>query len=98
VPELKLNRIGAASRDKTDDIGRDVRRKDAKDTTEYSGSQAPETRREADERNGPSDTRLQPGGARGSSADVGMSGLDRDATVSGGVGSDQERIGETAKE
>lgn len=77
------------------DAERDVRRKD---TTEYSGSKAPETRREAEEQNGPSDTRLIPGGAHGSSADVGMSGLDRGATVSGGHRSDQQRVGDTIKE
>lgn len=82
--------------DRADDTGRsDVGRKD---TTEYSGSKAPETRREAEEQNGPSDERLKPGGARGSSADVGMSGLDRTETVSGGVSTGQQRVGETIEE
>lgn len=80
---------------KTDDIGRDVRHKD---TAEYSGSKAPETRGEAEEKKGTSDDRLQPGGARGARADVGMSGLDRDATVSGGQSTGQERYGERADE
>ena len=79
----------------TDDIGREVKRKD---TTEYSGSKAPDTRREAEERTGPSDERLQPGGARGSSADVGMSGLDRARAVSGGESTGQEHFGEMIKE
>lgn len=77
--------------DRTDDTRR-------KDTTEYAGSKAPETRREAEEQNGPSDERLKPGGARGSSADVGMSSLDRNATVSSGESTEQERFGETIKE
>ena len=81
--------------DKTDDIGRQVNRKD---TAEYSGSQAPETRQEAEERDGFSDERLRPGGARGSRADVGMSGLDRDAAVSGGDSTGQERFGDMLKE
>lgn len=68
-----------------------------KDTTEYSGSKAPETRREAEEETEFSDERLQPGGARGSKADVGMSGLDRDTAVSGGESTGQEQHGETRK-
>jgi len=47
------------------------------DTTDYSASKAPETRSEAVEAHGPSDSTLVPGGAHGSSADVGMSGMDR---------------------
>ena len=58
--------------DKTDDTG-DIRRKD---TTEYSGSKAPETRREAEEKTAPSDARLIPGGPRGANIDVGMSSLE----------------------
>jgi hypothetical protein len=81
--------------DRTDATRHDGSRKD---TTEYSGSKAPETRREAEEQHGPSDQRLKPGGARGSSADVGMSSLDRNATVSGGKSTGPERLGETIKE
>lgn len=82
-------------KDATSDSGGDVRRKD---TAEYSGSKAPETRREAEEENGPSDHRLKPGGAHGSSADVGMSSLDRHVTISGGDSTEQERSGEPFKE
>lgn len=82
-------------KDATNDSGGDVRRKD---TAEYSGSKAPETRREAEELNGPSDERLKPGGAHGSSADVGMSSLDRNATISGGDSTGQERFGDSFKE
>ena len=71
--------------DKTGDTGGDVKRKD---TAEYSGSKAPETRREAEEANGPSDMRLIPGGARGAAFDVGMSGIDPDAAISGGRSTD----------
>ena len=81
--------------DKTSDTGRDVKRKD---TAEYSGSKAPETRREAEEANGPSDTRLIPGGAHGSAFDVGMSGIDPDAAISGGRSTEQERYGDTSEE
>ena len=81
--------------DRTDDIGGDVKRKD---TAEYSGSKAPETRKEAEERTGFSDERLQPGGPRGSSADVGMSGVHRDDTISGGRSTGQERFGEPIEE
>ena len=80
--------------DKTGDGG-DVRRKD---TTEYSGSKAPETRREAEEKTGPSDERLIPGGPRGAKTDVGMSSLDRDSTVSGGRSTGQEHFGDTTTE
>jgi hypothetical protein len=86
---------GTAMNDHSDDVGRDVRRKD---TAEYSGSKAPETRREAEEHNGPSDSRLKPGGARGAEMDVGMSSLDRGAAVSGGDSNRQEHFGETSKE
>lgn len=44
------------------------------DTTAYSASQAPETRKEAEEDTPFSDWRLIPGGPRGSHADVGMPG------------------------
>ena len=81
--------------EKTDDIGRDVKRKD---TTEYSGSKAPETRQEAEERTGVRDERLIPGGARGAKADPGMSGLDRDQAASGGRSTGQERVGEGVDE
>jgi hypothetical protein len=81
--------------EKTDDVGRQVKRAD---TTEYSGSKAPETRKEAEEQAGPSDERLQPGGARGSKADVGMSSLDRDITVSGARSTGQQRVGDTKEE
>ena len=81
--------------DKTGDIGRDGNRKD---TAEHSASKAPETRQEAEEANGPSDTRLIPGGAHGSAFDVGMSGMDRDAAISGGRSTGQERYGDTSEE
>lgn len=81
--------------DKTDDIGREVNRKD---TAEYSGSKAPETRGEAEERTGNSDERLKPGGPRGAKADVGMSSLDRDTTISGGRSTGQERFGGPSEE
>lgn len=80
--------------EKIDDVGREVGRKD---TTEYSGSKAPETRREAEEETGPSDHRLLPGGAHGAKADVGMSGMDRDTAVSGGESTGQEEYGERSE-
>ncbi len=81
--------------EKTDDIGRDIARKD---TAEYSGSKAPETREEAEETVGRSDDRLLPGGARGARTEIGMSALDRDVAVSGGDGTGQEKFGELIKE
>jgi hypothetical protein len=49
-----------------------------KDTSEYSSSKAPETRREAEEKDGISDTRLIPGGAEPKThTPQGMEGLDR---------------------
>lgn len=50
------------------------------DTTEYAPSKAPETREHAEDRADDSvaDRRLLPGSPRGTHADVGMSGLDRD--------------------
>jgi hypothetical protein len=49
-----------------------------KDTSEYAPSKAPETRREAEERDGISDTRLIPGGAEPRThTPQGMESLDR---------------------
>lgn len=50
------------------------------DTTEYSASKAPETRaaREEPASEEPHDYRLIPGGARGATAEQGMSALDRE--------------------
>ena len=49
-----------------------------KDTSEYSSSKAPETRREAEEPEAFSDTRLIPGGAEPRThTPQGMEGLDR---------------------
>ena len=47
-----------------------------KDTSEYAPSKAPETRREAEERESTYDHRLIPGGAHGSPAPAGMAGLE----------------------
>lgn len=61
------------------------------DATDYSSTKAPDTRTHAEERDPhPSDPRLHPGGAHGSPADVGMSSLDRDETLSGGQSTGQE--------
>ena len=50
-----------------------------KDTSEYSSSKAPETRREAEEQVSQPDSRLMPGGAEPrSDTQQGMAGLDRD--------------------
>ena len=49
-----------------------------KDTAEYSASLAPETKVNAEERDGLHDPRLQPGGSAGAPVDPGMSSLDRD--------------------
>ena len=47
------------------------------DTTEYSASKAPETKREAEEQETVRDFRLIPGGRRGSGQAIGMSAMDR---------------------
>ena len=67
------------------------------DTPDYSSTQAPETRKEAEEKHPhPDDTRLQPGGAHGATHDPGMSSLDRDAALSGGESTGQEDYGQPA--
>jgi hypothetical protein len=54
------------------------------DATDYSSTKAPETRKEAEEREPqPSDWRLYPGGRLGAPVDTGMSSLDRDVAMSG---------------
>jgi hypothetical protein len=65
------------------------------DATDYSSTKSPETQKEAEERHEhPSDHRLQPGGARGTKTDPGMSSLDsaRDGDRSSG----QEDYGQPA--
>jgi hypothetical protein len=70
----------------------------AKDTAEYSASKAPETKEQAEERDGFSDMRLIPGGAepRTHSAQ-GMAGLDRNAVPNHAEDSGQTRYRHTAK-
>lgn len=48
----------------------------ANDTSEYSATKAPETRREAEERESTPDMRLIPGGERGTPTAQGMAGLE----------------------
>jgi len=50
---------------------------DKKDTSEYSASKAPETLKQAEEKETVKDARLQPGGATGSPTRQGMAALDR---------------------
>jgi hypothetical protein len=57
--------------------------------SEYSASKAPETQQAAIGRVSPPDTRLIPGGAHGSAADVGMSGMNREDVPSGAAKPDQ---------
>lgn len=60
------------------------------DATDYSSTQAPETRKEAEERHPDhEDMRLHPGGAHGAKADPGMSSLYREEALSGGESSGQ---------
>ena len=49
------------------------------DTSDYSSTKAPDTRKEAEERQSTPDARLIPGGAHGSHTAQGMAGLDVDA-------------------
>lgn len=46
------------------------------ESDDYSASQAPETQDEAQDRSGASDPRLIPGGASGSPAELGLTGMD----------------------
>ena len=48
------------------------------DTSDYSSTKAPDTRKEAEERQSTPDARLIPGGAHGSHTAQGMAGLDND--------------------
>jgi hypothetical protein len=68
------------------------------DTTDYSASKAPETRREAEEEESTPDDRLVPGGAHGSPAGVGMSAMDRKDVPSGAAKPDQLRAGDSPKD
>jgi hypothetical protein len=61
------------------------------DTSEYSSSQAPETREHAEERVTAVDERLQPGGALGTPDPSGMSGLDREQVPNGARADDRKR-------
>jgi hypothetical protein len=67
------------------------------DTGAYSASKAPETLKEAQDREHPSDERLVPGGEQGSDEGIGMSGLDRDELPSGGDSAGQTSYGDTEK-
>jgi hypothetical protein len=67
------------------------------DTPDYSSTQAPETRKEAEEKQPlPADGRLHPGGSHGTAHDPGMSSLDRADTLSGGESTGQEDYGQPA--
>ena len=67
------------------------------DTTDYAPSKAPETRREAEERESTPDARLIPGGTHASPSDVGMSGMDRKDVPSGAAKPDQLKAGDSPK-
>jgi hypothetical protein len=56
---------------------------------EHSASKAPETQQAATGPVSPADARLTPGGAHGSAADVGMSGMNREDVPSGAAKPDQ---------
>lgn len=51
----------------------------AHDTSDYSATKAPDTRREAEERESTRDMRLIPGGKHGTPTAQGMAGLGNDA-------------------
>jgi hypothetical protein len=69
-------------------------RRGPSDATDYAPTTAPETQQEAEEQDQPpTDSRLHPGGARGTAADPGMSSLDRDMTPGGGTSTGQQDIG-----
>jgi hypothetical protein len=66
-----------------------------KDTTAYSASKAPETQREAEEKEPVRDFRLIPGGRHGSEAAIGMSGMDRADVPSEGIDPGMTRYGDS---
>ena len=69
-----------------------------KDTSEYSSSKAPETRREAEEKVSQPDSRLIPGGAEPrSDTQQGMAGLDHDAVPNQAQDTGQTRYRDTGK-
>lgn len=68
------------------------------DTAEYSASKAPETRQHAEERDAHVDPRLIPGGAHGSHADVGMSGMDRETVPSRALKPEERDYGRSPSE
>ncbi len=61
------------------------------DTSEYSSSTAPETAAHAEELVSEPDTRLLPGGPRGTPDPTGMSGLDREQVPSEARADDKKR-------
>lgn len=65
------------------------------DTSEYSASKAPETKREAEEQETVRDFRLIPGGRRGSERAIGMSAMDRDEVPSHGENPKIEKFGDS---
>ena len=67
------------------------------DTSEYSATKAPETRKKAEERETTTDMRLIPGGELGSPSAQGMAGLDRDDVPSGADDTGQTRYGDTGR-
>jgi hypothetical protein len=73
-----------------EDTAQQIANKD--EASEYSASKAPETRRAVVGRVSPEDPRLIPGGAHGSAADVGMSGMNREDVPSGAAKPDQLNV------
>jgi hypothetical protein len=65
------------------------------DTSEYSASKAPETRREAEEQETVRDFRLIPGGKHGSEQAIGMSAMDRDDVPNHGENPGVEKFGDS---
>jgi len=65
------------------------------DTSAYSASKAPETKREAEERETVRDFRLIPGGKRGSEKAIGMSAMDREEVPNHGENPKVEKFGDT---
>jgi hypothetical protein len=65
------------------------------DSSEYSASKAPETRREAEETESVADPRLIPGGRHGAPVDIGMSAMDRSDVPNGALDTGQTRYRDT---
>ena len=67
------------------------------DTTEYSASKAPETKRAAENEEPTHDARLTPGGATGAPVEIGMSAMDHEQVPSEALPPRVEQFGDSPR-